>query len=54
MRQNQDYEIHLATLKERNRIAREIHDNVGHLLSRSLLQTGALQVMNHDKALDAP
>ncbi len=54
LRQNQDYEIHLATLKERNRIAREIHDNVGHLLSRSLLQTGALQVMNHDKALDAP
>ena len=26
LRQNQDYEIHLATLKERNRIAREIHD----------------------------
>ena len=54
LRQNQDYEIHLATLKERNRIAREIHDNVGHLLSRSLLQTGALQVINHDAALDAP
>ncbi|CDD35885.1 putative histidine kinase-related ATPase [Roseburia sp. CAG:309] len=54
LRQNQDYEIHLATLKERNRIAREIHDNVGHLLSRSLLQTGALQVMNHDTSLDVP
>ena len=40
--EKQDYEIYLATLKERNRIAREIHDNVGHLLSRSLLQTGAL------------
>ncbi len=40
----QDYEIRLATLNERNRIAREIHDQVGHLLSRSLLQTAALLV----------
>mgnify|MGYP000171904956 CR=1 FL=1 len=38
----QDSELTMATLKERNRIAREIHDNVGHLLSRALLQTGAL------------
>ena len=42
----QDYEVRLATLAERNRIAREIHDNVGHLLTRSLLQVGALQVTN--------
>ncbi len=40
--EKQDYEIHLAMLRERNRIAREIHDNVGHLLSRSILQVGAL------------
>ncbi len=40
--EKQDYEIHLATLSERNRIARDIHDNVGHMLSRALLQTGAL------------
>lgn len=46
---NQDYEIHLATLKERNRIAREIHDNVGHLLSRSILQAGALGFINDDQ-----
>ncbi len=48
--ENQDYEIHLATLKERNRIAREIHDNVGHLLSRSILQVGAIQVSNKDES----
>lgn len=42
--EKQDYEIRLATLNERNRIAREIHDQVGHLLSRSLLQTAALLV----------
>jgi len=40
--ENQDYEINLATLNERNRISKEIHDNIGHLLSRSLLQIGAL------------
>lgn len=48
MQRNQDYEIYLATLKERNRIAREIHDNVGHMLTRSILQLGALSVINKD------
>ncbi|MCL1631067.1 histidine kinase [Sporolactobacillus sp. CPB3-1] len=43
----QDAEIKMATLGERNRIAREIHDNVGHLLSRALLQIGALVTVNH-------
>lgn len=50
----QDNEIHLATLKERNRIAREIHDNVGHMLTRSLLQSGALIVINKDEQLKEP
>jgi len=45
--EKQDYEVRLATLAERNRIAREIHDNVGHLLTRSLLQVGAMRV-THD------
>ncbi len=31
----QDYEVELATLAERARIAREIHDNVGHQLTRA-------------------
>ncbi|MGL5694542.1 MAG: sensor histidine kinase [Peptostreptococcaceae bacterium] len=47
----QDYEINLATLSERNRIARDIHDNVGHLLSRCLLQIGALLVINKDNVV---
>lgn len=47
--EKQDNEINLATLKERNRIARDIHDNVGHLLSRSILQIGALLATNKDK-----
>ena len=52
--QKQNFEIHAATLAERNRIAREIHDNVGHLLTRSLLQTGALNVTNQDPSLAEP
>ncbi len=48
--ENQDAEIHLATLQERNRIAREIHDNVGHMLTRSLLQVGALCIVSKDES----
>ncbi len=48
--EKQDYEVHLATISERNRIARDIHDNVGHLLSRSILQVGALLAVNKDKS----
>ncbi len=50
LREKQDYELNLATLSERNRIARDIHDNVGHLLSRSILQTGALLAICRDQA----
>lgn len=42
----QDYEIELATLAERARIAREIHDNVGHQLTRASLQAEALRVVH--------
>ena len=43
--EKQDYQIQLATLTERGRLAREIHDNVGHLLTRALFQVSALEVM---------
>ncbi len=42
--EKQDNDIHLATLNERNRIAREIHDHVGHQLSSAILQVGALRI----------
>lgn len=51
LREKQDYEIYLATLRERNRIAREIHDNVGHMLSRSILQIGALGTIYKEEPL---
>lgn len=51
LQENQNYEIYTATLKERNRIAREIHDHVGHMLSRCILLTGALKTINKDAAV---
>ena len=45
----QDYEVELATLAERARIAREIHDNVGHQLTRTSLQTEALCIVHADE-----
>lgn len=50
----QDYEIQLAKAEERNRIAREIHDSVGHNLSSSLLQIGAMIAINNDVTLIQP
>ena len=49
--ERRDHEIRIAVLTERNRIAREINDNVGHMLSRTLLQMGALLVTNKDDKL---
>lgn len=47
----QNDELYIAILQERNRIAREIHDNVGHMLSRSILQVGAMQAICQDENL---
>lgn len=46
LREKQDLEVRLAMLAERSRIARDIHDNVGHLLTRSIMQVEALQVVH--------
>ena len=51
--EKQNSEIYAATLRERNRIAREIHDNVGHVLSRTILLTGAARAINKDQNLDS-
>lgn len=47
--EKQDFELANATLNERNRIAREIHDSVGHILSSAILQSGALLTINKDE-----
>lgn len=45
----QNVEIRNAQLGERNRIAREIHDNVGHQLSCSIIQLGAIIAVEKDE-----
>lgn len=45
----QDYEIQTAMLQERGRIAREIHDNAGHVLTRCILLTGMIKTLNRDE-----
>ena len=48
--------IHIAILTERNRIARELHDSIGHAISSSILQVEALKVISTEdhviKSLD--
>ena len=51
---NQDYEVYTATLRERNRIAREIHDNVGHMLSRAILMVGAMKAVDKNEDEKGP
>lgn len=41
---DKEKDIHIAILSERNRIARQIHDSIGHSLSSSLLQIEALKI----------
>ncbi len=47
--QEQDERSKLAMLEERARIARDLHDSVGHVLSSALLQTGALDALCEDE-----
>ncbi len=49
-----EQELISATLHERNRIARDIHDGVGHNLSSSIIQVGALEVINENETLVEP
>lgn len=42
---------HLAEIKERNRIARQIHDNVGHSIAGILMQLQAVKKLYHKDAV---
>ncbi|MCQ2467967.1 MAG: histidine kinase [Clostridia bacterium] len=50
-REHEEEKIYMATLEERNRIAREIHDNIGHMLTRVIVQMQALKIINKDENL---
>ncbi|WP_195838066.1 sensor histidine kinase [Tissierella pigra] len=43
--------IHIAILTERNRIARELHDSIGHAISSSILQVEALKIISNDEMM---
>ena len=51
MREKTDAEVYTARLKERNRIAREIHDNVGHMITRVIVQMQAIKIINKDEVV---
>jgi signal transduction histidine kinase len=51
---SQETKLALQIAEERNRIARDIHDNVGHLLSSAILQIGALEMINQEPKLNDP
>ena len=43
--------IQIAILTERNRIARELHDSIGHAISSSILQLEALKIISNENAI---
>lgn len=45
--------IHIAILTERNRIAREMHDSIGHSISSSILQVEALKIISDENSLES-
>ncbi|MEO1770224.1 sensor histidine kinase [Candidatus Enterococcus ferrettii] len=48
---SQETFVELEIAEERNRIARDIHDNVGHLLSSAIIQLGAVEALNQDSTV---
>lgn len=44
----QDQNTTIAVLNERNRIARDLHDGLGHIVSRGVLQIGAMLITEPD------
>lgn len=44
LEKDKEKNIHIAILTERNRISRELHDSVGHVISSSILQVEALKI----------
>lgn len=50
----QEQSVMIAINQERSHIAREIHDHVGHVLSSSIIQLGAIEVINQDELLTQP
>lgn len=52
LKMDRERNIHIAVLTERNRIARELHDSIGHAISSSILQVEALKVVSERNELE--
>src|SRR5690606_36896492 len=51
LRKDREKNVHIAILTERNRIAKELHDAIGHSLSSSILQVESLKNITKDKSV---
>lgn len=49
LRKDREKNVHIAILTERNRIAKELHDAIGHSLSSSILQVESLKIISKEK-----
>lgn len=52
LEKDKEKNIHIAILTERNRISRELHDSIGHVISSSILQVEALKVISEEENID--
>jgi len=48
LKKDREKNIQIAILTERNRIARKLHDSIGHMISSSILQVEALKAVADD------
>lgn len=49
LKKDREKNIHIAILTERNRIAKKLHDAIGHTLSSSILQVESLKIISKEK-----
>ena len=49
LKKDREKNIHIAILTERNRIAKELHDAIGHALSSSILQVESLKIISKEE-----
>lgn len=49
LKKDREKNIHIAILTERNRIAKELHNAVGHTLSSSILQVESLKIISKEE-----
>ena len=52
LEKDKEKNIHIGILTERNRISRELHDSIGHVISSSILQVEALKVILEEQNID--